>query len=70
MAQMKPSLADLNTQHTTVALCLFTQQPEPICSVAVIFRLKKTDDLLFFPFFFTGAFVQHAYVQHICVFLW
>lgn len=31
---------------TTVALCLLTQQPELICSVAVIFRVKKTDDLL------------------------
>lgn len=28
--------------NTTVALCLLTQQPGPICSVAVIFRVKKS----------------------------
>lgn len=47
MSETKPGLADLNRQ-TQLLLCLLTQQSEPICSVEVIFREKKSDNLLFF----------------------
>lgn len=58
--------------NTTVALCLLTQQPGPICSVAVIFRVKKPIDLLLFTgMFITGqVWLQFACVQYIYVYVW